>query len=75
MKTELEELKTAILITVYRSADEHENAIEYLNELESLAKTYGFTVLAQYPCRVKKFDAATYLGSGKIEELAAKAKE
>jgi GTP-binding protein HflX len=75
LKTELEELKTAILITVYRSADEHENAIEYLNELESLAKTYGFTVLAQYPCRVKKFDAATYLGSGKIEELAAKAKE
>jgi GTP-binding protein HflX len=67
--------KKVILITVYQNTLHKESALESLSELRELAKTYGFDIVADYACFVRKFNAATYLGEGKIEELALKAKE
>ncbi|MBM3201597.1 MAG: GTPase HflX [Chlamydiae bacterium] len=67
--------KTAFLITVYQDQREKEHALEYLRELNELAKTYGFTVVGEYVYMIRKFDAGSYLGEGKIEELSQRATE
>lgn len=41
-----------------------------IEELESLAQTAGAEVVGRFVQRAKQIDKATYLGSGKIEELA-----
>lgn len=59
----------ALLAGVYFSGKEKEDSVEHLKELERLCDTLGVETLGMEPCFIKKFDAATYLGSGKIEEL------
>jgi GTP-binding protein HflX len=66
---ELNDLKTALLISTYRSAAGKKECEEFLDELENLCTTFGLTVTQKVPCSIKKFDAATYLGKGKIQEL------
>lgn len=44
---------------------------EFLDELASLAETADFEVIQKEACKVKKLDAGTYIGKGKIEELSA----
>jgi len=72
---ELKALKNALLVGVYRSGTDKELCEDYLDELQRLCETYGLKVVGKFPCPIKKLDAATYLGVGKLEELKAAAKE
>lgn len=72
---ELKALKSALLIGVYRSGTDKELCEDYLDELQRLCETYGLKAVGKFPCSIKKLDAATYLGVGKLEELKAVAKE
>lgn len=74
-KFELKECKTALLIGVYHSTKEKQQGEEFLCELERLCETFGLEVLGKSLCSVKRIDAGTYLGKGKLEELANLARE
>lgn len=68
-KNELQEPQTALLIGAYQGNEEKKICEEHLDELERLAETLGFITLQKFPCATRKFEAATYLGKGKIEEI------
>ncbi|MBX3720192.1 MAG: GTPase HflX [Parachlamydiales bacterium] len=72
---ELKAFKTALLIGAYRATADKQSCEDNLNELERLCDTYGLQTMAKVPCPIKKLDAGTYLGSGKLDELLAMAKE
>lgn len=72
---ELKRFKTALLVASYPSGKEKEECEQNLSELERLCDTFGIKALDKIPCPIKKFDAATFLGEGKIDELVAKAQE
>lgn len=72
---ELKALSHALLIGTYRSSADKELCEEYLEELQQLCQTYGLKAVGKFPCPIKKFDAGTYLGMGKLEELKVSAKE
>jgi GTPase len=69
IRYELKDLASAMLIGTYDSSEDRTVCIEHLEELASLSDTYGFQVLDKIPCPLRKIDAGTYLGSGKLEEL------
>ena len=69
-KVEIDDLKTALLVGVYFGAKEKPTCEEHLLELKALATTYGLTVIDVVPVPLKKYDAATYIGKGKLAELA-----
>lgn len=62
---------TALLIGVYQGQEGKRICEEHLDELERLMDTLGFITLQKFPCASRKFEAATYLGKGKIEELVS----
>lgn len=64
----------AILISVYK-AGQASTCQEHLEELALLAKTYGLEVVQKTPCLVRKFDAATFVTEGKLDEMIQLAKE
>jgi GTP-binding protein HflX len=68
---EIKYLQTALLIGVFKSGNERTTCDENLNELARLCDTYGLTPVDMVACSIKKFEAGTYLGSGKINELVA----
>ena len=59
----------ALLVSVYQAAAAKETCMEHLEELELLCETFGIETVAKVPCPIRKFDAATVLGSGKLDEL------
>ncbi len=61
----------ALLVGVYSSGKDKKLCEDYLDELERLADTAGLETVGKVPCSVKKIEAGTYLGTGKIEELIA----
>ncbi len=65
----------ALLVGIYSSGKDKKLCEEYLDELERLADTSGVETVDKVPCSIKRLDAGTYLGSGKIEELIARAAE
>lgn len=67
--------KTALLIGAYSSGQDKEACMECLQELERLCLTYGLTVVDRFPCAIKKIDAGTYVGSGKLSEILLAAQE
>lgn len=69
-KYTLNDLKTAHVVGVYLDKKELPECHEHLNELQLLAETYGFEVTEQTPIYLRKYDAGTFLTSGKLEELA-----
>lgn len=75
VRYELSEVKTAFLAGGYDRAGDLPLCAEHLDELESLAHTYGLKVLAKEPCSIRTIDAALYLGKGKVEELRQKAED
>jgi GTPase len=72
---ELKALSDALLVGAYRSGTDKELCEDYLDELERLCETYGLKTVGKFPCPIKKLDAATYLGIGKLDELKIVAKE
>lgn len=71
IRYELKDLKAAMLVGTYEAGQDKSTCMDHLEELASLSDTYGFEVLDKVPCPLRKIDAGTYLGSGKIEELIA----
>ncbi len=74
-RVDLTKIKKVMLVGVYFSSTEKKQAEEYLVELGLLAVTYGFEVVGRMLCPLKKFDARTYIGKGKVEEIATSMKE
>lgn len=67
--------ETAVFIGIIRPTDEDQKIKEYLDELQFLAETAGVTGDRQFIQRVDRPDNATYIRSGKLEEIAAYCEE
>lgn len=66
----------ALLISVFKGgASQRLICEEHLEELALLAETFGLDVVGKMVCPVRKYDAATYITEGKLEELISQAKE
>jgi GTPase len=61
--------KTAILLGAYSATKDKAACEDYLGELARLCDTYGLEPVAKIACPIKKIDAGTFLGSGKLEEI------
>ncbi len=72
---ELKNLKNALLVGIYRSGTQKQICDDCLHELERLCQTFGINVAGKFTCPIKKLDAGTYLGEGKLEEIKAAAIE
>lgn len=67
--------ETAVLVAVpgYKQTDEQTN--EYLDELAFLTETAGAVTMKRFVQKLDKPDRATFVGSGKLEEIKAYVKE
>jgi GTP-binding protein HflX len=65
----------AILVGVHKKTDRISPEEESLDELASLCRTAGAVVAGQMNQAVERYNPATLLGSGKVDELAALVKE
>lgn len=66
----------ALIVSVYKgSAVQKQIAEEHLEELALLCETYGIEVLHKTICVIRRYDAATYVTEGKLEELIELAKK
>lgn len=64
------ETSRALLVSVYKGGvNQRKICEEHLEELELLAETFGIAVVKKSPCVVRRFDAATYVTEGKLQEL------
>ncbi len=61
---------TALLIGTFQSGQDREQCEDFLGELARLCETFGVEPIFKAACPIKKIDGATYLGTGKIEELS-----
>lgn len=64
-------IPTAVLIGAVLPDQSPESVNEYLDELEFLAETYGITTKKQYRQKIRQADPATYIGRGKLDEIAS----
>lgn len=63
------EERKALLVSVYMWPAPKEVCMEHLEELDLLCQTYGLEVVGKLPCAIRKFDASTFVSSGKLEEI------
>lgn len=68
-------IEKAVFVGVIKQNDDERKVMEYLDELKFLAETAGATGDRKFIQRVDKPDNATYIRSGKLEEIAAYAEE
>lgn len=68
-------IEKAVFVGIIRQTDEERKVLEYLDELEFLAETAGATGDRKFIQRVDRPDNATYIRSGKLEEIAAYCEE
>jgi GTPase len=61
--------ETAVLVGLINRTQDDQKIVEYLDELEFLAETAGAKVLKRYTQRLDHPDPATFLGSGKLNEI------
>lgn len=66
---------TAVLAGLINYNQNEEKLIEYLDELEFLATTANIETLKRFTQKLEKPDPKTFLGKGKLEEIAAYIKE
>ncbi len=74
-KGKVREKEKAVLVASWLQNDTDERIGHSLDELASLAGTAGAEVAAVFTQKRQKIDPATYIGKGKIEEIAAAADE
>lgn len=72
---ELRSFKTALLIATYPSGSDQMSSGECLEELSRLCITFGLEPIEKIACPLRRIDAATFLGEGKLQELLARAQE
>jgi GTP-binding protein HflX len=58
-----------LLVGVYQGAAQKEECLEHLQELERLCDTFGLATAGKLPCPLRQIDPATFLGTGKVEEI------
>jgi len=75
MSVEPKLMTRALLVGVFYSGKEKDSCEDYLRELERLCETFGLEVALKVPCVIKKIDAGTYLGKGKLDELVLSMQE
>ena len=64
-------VETAAIVGLITPQQDERKTTEYLNELEFLAETAGAKVIRRFTQRVNGPSSITYIGSGKLEEIAA----
>ena len=67
----LPEQKKTLLVGTYKQTSDKELCAEQLSELESLCVTYGLETVEKIMCPIKAYDASTFVGKGKVQEIAA----
>ncbi len=72
---EKERLEKAVFVGTIRPKDDERKVYEYLDELQFLAETAGAVGDKKFVQRVDRPDNATYIRSGKLEEIAAYCEE
>lgn len=65
------EQEKAVLVAVITTGQDERRVREYLDELAFLAETAGALTLKSFTQRVDKPNPKTFIGKGKVEELAA----
>ena len=68
-----EDHRKALLVGTYTS--NKEQCVEQLEELESLGSSYGLQTELKMTCPIRAYDAGTFIGSGKVEEIKQLSKE
>ena len=63
-------VETAIIVGLITPQQNERKTTEYLNELEFLAETAGAKVIRRYTQKVNGPSSVTYMGTGKLEEIA-----
>ncbi len=74
-KKESARLERAVLVGATGRGVREEKSREYLDELALLTRTAGAEVLCQFYQKLDRVDPRTYVGSGKLNEIAAFIKE
>ena len=75
-KLHTEEPLQALLVSAYKGGTNMQAICEeHLEELELLAETYGVAVVQKFPCPVRKYEAATHITQGKLEEVIQLSKD
>ena len=64
-------VETAVLVGLVTPQQNEKKTEEYLNELEFLAETAGAKVIHRFTQKENGPSSVTYIGSGKLEEIAA----
>jgi GTP-binding protein HflX len=67
--------ETAVLVALATTSQSAEKTQEYLQELAFLTDTAGVQTLKTFIQKLEKPDTRTYVGKGKLEEIAAYVKE
>ncbi|MBQ9400428.1 MAG: GTPase HflX [Bacteroidales bacterium] len=62
--------ETAVFVGIIKKNDDEEKIMEYLDELQFLAETAGVTGDKKFIQRLDKPEKATYIRSGKLQEIA-----
>ena len=70
-----QEQERAVFVGIIRQNDEERKVLEYLDELEFLAETAGAVGDRKFVQRLDKPEKATYIRSGKLQEIADYCKE
>ena len=65
------EQEKAVLVGVILQGQPESQVTEYLDELEFLAHTAGATTLRRFTQKLAQPDSRTFIGKGKLEEIAA----
>lgn len=65
----------AVLVAVIKDRQDVQQCEEYLDELEFLAETAGVVTIKRFTQRLSMPNSRTYVGPGKLEEIAAYAEE
>ena len=68
-------VEKAVFIGIIKAAEDERKVWEYLDELEFLAETAGATGDKKFVQRLEQPLNSTYIGSGKLEEIAAYCEE
>lgn len=63
-------MEKAVFVGIITDKDEESKVMEYLDELEFLAETAGAVKDKKFVQRLEKPDNATYIRSGKLQEIA-----
>src|SRR5579872_4335709 len=66
---DVKSLNTALLVGIYNKREEKQECEEHLDELERLCETFGLRAVGKVSCPIKRIDAGTYVGKGKLEDL------